>query len=174
MEKSGTMMAMELVIKLLADGLMVPIVLLAGYVLVFRVDNRRRYDIYTRVLMAGITSYLIAKLVGALWQPETLRPFEKLGIEAGAAYLNNPGFPSDHLLFATFLTLAVWYATRHRMITSVMLVMTILVAVGRVAAHVHTVLDVSGGVIFALIGGLWYIGFRKGIFQPFLAKSSRK
>jgi membrane-associated phospholipid phosphatase len=168
------MKAMEILIKILADGLMVPIVLLAVYALMMKVPHAHRYDIYTRIFMAGISSYLLAKLVGAMWQPETVRPFEKLGIEAGAAFLNNPGFPSDHTLFASFLTLAIWYATKYGRLTIVMVVMTLLVAVGRVLAHVHTPLDVTGGIVFAVIGALWYIGLKKPHLRKHIAKKAKK
>jgi membrane-associated phospholipid phosphatase len=165
---------METVIKLLADGLMIPIVILAVYALLVKVPHAHRYDIYTRVFMAGLSSYMLAKFVGALWQPEKLRPFEQLGIKAGAAYLNNPGFPSDHTLFAGFLTIAVWYAIRSRWITLVMITLTILVAAGRVLAHVHTLLDVAGGIIFAVIGAIWYIGFTKKSFRIFIARRAKR
>lgn len=165
---------MEVIIKLLADGLMVPIVLLAIYALVMKVPHVHRYDTYTRVLMAGITSYLMAKIVGAIWQPENARPFEKLGTEAGAAFLNNPGFPSDHTLFATFLTLAVWHATKSRTLTIAMASMTILVAVGRVLAQVHTPLDVTGGMLFAGLGALWYVGLKKPHLRKHLANYAKK
>lgn len=149
---------MELIVKLLADGLMVPIVLLAGYALLRRVRRGSIYDIYTHIFMAGITSYIVAKFVGALWQPELRRPFEELGSKAGAAYLNNPGFPSDHTLFAGFLTLAVWYATKNRKLTIAMAILSLLVAIGRVLALVHTPLDVTGGFVFAGVGVLGYVG----------------
>jgi membrane-associated phospholipid phosphatase len=148
---------MVFVVRLLADGLMLPIVAIAGYSLLWCTPDRRRYDTYTYILMAGITSYTLAKFAGALWQPELRRPFEELGVSAGAAYLNNPGFPSDHTLFAGFLTFAVWYATRSTLLTIAMAALSILVAVGRVAALVHTPLDVVGGFVFACLGASWYL-----------------
>jgi undecaprenyl-diphosphatase len=109
-----------------------------------------------RVFLAGVTTYVVAKLAGLLFQPETMRPFEKLGVEPGAAFLNNPGFPSDHALFAMFLTLAVWYSTRNKWLAGAMLGMTLLVGVGRVLALVHTPVDVLGGLLIAFVGILWY------------------
>ena len=165
---------MHMVTKLLADGLMIPIVLLAAYALLWRVPKQLRYDRYTRILMAGITSYLLAKFAGALWQPEKLRPFEQLGVTAGASYLNNPGFPSDHALFAGFLTLAVWYGTRSRKLTAIMVALTLAVCFGRVIALVHTPLDVVGGLIVAILGAVWY---GREFFTPkqkVLAKKSKK
>lgn len=165
---------MQTLIKLLADGLMVPLLLVAMYGLFFRVPGKDRYDRYTRIFMAGITSYFGAKLLGSIWQPEQLRPFEQLGVDPGAAYLNNPGFPSDHALFAAFLTLAVWYGTRHRTLTVVMAVMTVLVCVGRVLALVHTPLDVVGGLAVAGLGAVWYKTYAKKRLQTHIAKRAKK
>lgn len=140
-------------IKILADWLMLPIILVALYALLWRVTGAKRYDRYTRVFMAGITSYTLAKLIGNTWQPEQLRPFEQIGVHPGAAYLNNPGFPSDHALFGFFLTLAVWYCSRNRILTGVMVVMTVLMCLGRVLALVHTPLDIAGALVVAAVSG---------------------
>ncbi len=165
---------MHTLIKLMADGLMLPIVLLALYALLWRMPRDNRYDRYTRIFMAGITSYIIAKFFGALWQPEQLRPFEQLGVNPGAAYLNNPGFPSDHALFATFLTLAVWYGTRNRRLTLAMVLMTLVMCVGRVLALVHTPLDIVGGVFVASVGAMWYHDYAKTRLKNHIAKIAKK
>jgi len=107
--------------------------------------------------VAGLTAYLFAKLIGSFFQPEHLRPFELAGKAAGASYLNNPGFPSDHLLFATAITLAVWFETKQKYLTWVLMSLLVVVAVGRVAAGVHTPLDVIGGAVIASLGALWYL-----------------
>lgn len=152
---------MQFVISLLADWMLLPIGLIALYMLCYKVKGPTRYDVYAHVFMAGITSYLMAKIAAQIWQPTGLRPFEVLGTTAGASYLNNPGFPSDHALFATFLTFAVWYATGSKKATLIMIVLTILLCTGRVLALVHTPLDIAGGVIIALLGGLWYAATAK-------------
>lgn len=152
---------MQFIIKLLADWMLLPIGLIALFMLLFRVSHVRRYDIYTRIVMAGLTSYLLAKIAAQIWQPSGLRPFEILGTQAGASYLNNPGFPSDHALFAAFLTLAVWYATRNKWVTLLLAVLTLGLCVGRVLALVHTPLDIIGGLTIALLGGVWYIAYAK-------------
>ncbi len=164
---------MQVFTKLLADGLMLPIGLVALYAFFWRAPKASRYDRYTRVVMAGLTSYFVAKILGALWQPEAMRPFEKLGVDAGASSLNNPGFPSDHALFAMFLTLAVWYVSRSPRLTITMFVMTLLVCIGRVLALVHTPLDVAGGIAVACVGAVWYL-HDKDLFKNRLAKSSKR
>jgi len=148
---------MQTLIKLLADGMIVPIVLIAGYALLFKIPKEQRFESYVRIIMAGITAYLFAKLLGSVYQPSGERPFEILGVAAGASYLNNPGFPSDHALFAAFLTFAVWLEAKQKTLGIILAVLTVLLCLGRVLALVHTPLDVTGGILVAAFGALWYL-----------------
>ena len=150
-------MNQDILIRIAADGMMIPIVLIGTYALVFKIPKNHRLQSYSRILMAGLTAYLFAKLLGTIYQPSGLRPFEVAGVVAGASFLNNPGFPSDHILFATVLTCAVWFETKQKFITYSMIIMLVIVGIGRVVALVHTPIDVIGGVLIALTGSLWYI-----------------
>lgn len=150
---------MDTVVRLLADGALIALALVAVGTLLVKTPAKRRYETYTRILMAGLTSYVSAKLIASVYQPELERPFEKLGVDPGAAYLNNPGFPSDHMLFATFLVLAVWYVTRNIRVTIILGIVAALMGIARVMALVHTPLDVVGGALIALIGAIWYTKF---------------
>ncbi len=147
----------DILIKAAADWSMIPIILIGAYALLFKVPKKTRWESYARIVVAGLTAYLFAKLIGSFFQPEHLRPFELAGKAAGASYLNNPGFPSDHLLFATAITLAVWFETKQKYLTWVLMSLLVVVAVGRVAAGVHTPLDVIGGAVIASLGALWYL-----------------
>ena len=161
---------MQTVIRILSDCAMLPIILLAGFALLFRIPKEQRFAAYSRIIMAGLTAFLVAKLLGAVYQPATERPFELMGMAAGASFLYNPGFPSDHAVFATFFTLAVWYEARTRRIAVTMLILTLLVCVGRVLALVHTPLDVAGGILVAAVGALWYA---QSLRQQRLAKTTK-
>lgn len=152
---------METFLVILADGLVVPVALLGSYALLRYVPTGRRYQTYGRVLLAGLTAYVVAKVVGLLYQPAHLRPFEMLGVDPGASFLNNPGFPSDHALFTMAITLAVWFATRRTAWAVICLVLTVFVGVGRVLALVHTPLDVAGGWLIAGCGIIWYQSTRQ-------------
>ena len=165
---------MDMLIRILADYVLIALVLVAGYALLYKAPKRGRYDRYARVIMAGLTSYWLAKFIGSMWQPEKLRPFQKLNTEPGASYLGNAGFPSDHVLFAMFLALAVWYVTRKSLWTIIALLMVIAIALGRVLALVHTPLDVAGGVVIALLGAAWYYDYAKYLLQTRIAKISNK
>lgn len=150
-------MTSQTLISLIADGAVIPIILIAGYALLFLVPKGHRFEAYARVLMAGITAYLLAKLLASVYQPSLQRPFELMGVEPGASYLPNAGFPSDHALFTGFLTLAVWFETRRKKLSIILVILTLAVCIGRVLALVHTPLDVIGGLAVASIGALWYL-----------------
>ena len=155
----------DILVKILADGMVIPVVLIGAWALLFKIPEGNRYKAYCRILMAGLTAYLLAKLIGSIYQPELQRPFELLGVEARASFLNNPGFPSDHVLFCATITLAVWFETRRRTIAIVLVILTILVAIGRVAALVHAPLDILGGLVIATMGAVWYF-VREPIEKP--------
>ena len=153
-------MTQELLIRIMADGAVIPIVLIGAYALVFKIPKGYRLESYKRILMAGLTAYLVAKLISVVYQPSSERPFEEVGVAAGASCLNNPGFPSDHALFVTAITCAVWFETKQKLLSILLVGLVIIVCVGRVLALVHTPADVIGGVIVACIGALWYINDR--------------
>lgn len=149
-------MSVDMIIRLAADAAVIPVVLLGAWALLFKIPKGKRFESYSRVLLAGLTAYMLAKFIGTVYQPATLRPFELLGVDPGASFLNNPGFPSDHALFVTAITCAVWFETRHKAVSTVLVALVVLVCVGRVLALVHTPLDVIGGIGIALLGALWY------------------
>lgn len=144
-------------VQILADGAVIPVVLIAGYMLIWRAPRGQRLRIYSNILVAGLLAYFIAKLMSTVYQPIDGRPFEALGLPAGASFLNNPGFPSDHALFVTAIAAAVWYGTRNKRVTLVLVALVVLVCIGRVLALVHTPEDVIFGVVCGLIGALWYL-----------------
>jgi len=151
----------DLVIRIIADGLIIPIMAIGVYALVYKVPKGKRIEAYSRILLAGLTAYLFARLAASIYQPGVERPFELLGVQAGAAYLNNPGFPSDHTLFITAIACAVWFETKMKKTTILLASLILLVCIGRVLALVHTPMDVIFGVIFGLVGALWYINSSK-------------
>jgi membrane-associated phospholipid phosphatase len=150
-------MTPDIIIRLIADVAIIPVVLIATWALIFKIPKGHRWEAYCRILLAGLTAYLLAKLIGTVYQPQDLRPFELMGVDPGASYLDNPGFPSDHTLFATTLVAAVWFETRMKKLTIFLAILVVVMSVGRVLALVHTPLDVIGGIVIALLGALWYI-----------------
>ena len=150
-------MTPDFIIHIIADAFVIPVILIGAFVLLFKIPKGGRFEAYSRILMAGLTSYLIAKFIASVYQPSFERPFEILGVAPGALYLNNPGFPSDHALFVTAITAAVWFETRMKKTTILLASLVVLICVGRVLALVHTPLDVIAGVVIGLVGAVWYL-----------------
>jgi len=155
------------VVQIIADTLVLPLVAIATIALLVCVPNVKKFSVYSRMLLAGLTSYLIAKLMATAWQPNSERPFETMGLEPGVSYLDNPGFPSDHALFVWVIFFAVWFGVRNPWLVGLCAVVAALVSIGRVLALVHAPIDVLGGFIAAALGALWYIDARR---QRILAK----
>lgn len=156
---------MDTLIRIAADGLMVIIFLISITAFIMLIPRENWWQWAWRIVLAGITAYLAAKLIGCVYQPETLRPFEKLGVEPGAAFLPNPGFPSDHALFASFLILAVWFSTRSRQLVLFLSILALIMGTARVLALVHTPLDVIGGLLIPLVGVFWYRHTREKVVK---------
>jgi undecaprenyl-diphosphatase len=158
-------MSSEILVWIIADALVFPIVIIGAYALLRHVPSGGRYAAYARVIMAGLTALLLAKLVATIWQPADVRPFVEQGLEPGVTYLDNPGFPSDHALFTAAIALAVFFETRKKKLALVLMVLALLVGLGRVIALVHTPLDVLGGFLFAAFGALWYLNLPRKLAE---------
>ena len=155
----------DMLLRIVADGFVIVIFLISIYAFAFKISRKQWWSWGWRIVLAGLTAYLAAKVVGHFYQPEELRPFEKLGLEAGAAYLPNPGFPSDHVLFATFLSIAVWFSTKQKKLAVTLFTLTAIMGAARVLALVHTPLDVLGGFAIAWAGVIWYRRKQKKVVQ---------
>lgn len=154
---------MEPLVRFAADGLLIFIAAVSGvlgcYWVLYKQRSLGRVAPYA--IMAGLTSLLVAKLVSLVYQPSAARPYIEKGLEAGAAYIDNPGFPSDHALLATVIVLMVYVLTPYKKVAITLALLVIVMGLARVVALVHTPLDVVGGIAIACIGALWYRGLPK-------------
>ncbi len=145
---------MDIIKVFLADVLVGPVVLIAA-IAILMLPKSQRWQAITRGVMMALTALLFAKIAAQFYQG--VRPFESMGVAPGASFLPNPGFPSDHALLVFAATIVTWAATRKKEISILLLVLSALVAFGRVFALVHTWADVIGGAVCALLAGvLWY------------------
>jgi membrane-associated phospholipid phosphatase len=148
-------MEQDLLLKIIADYLVIPIFLVGGIMLLL-VPARDRYLLWAKAVLAGLAALLFAKIIAQFYQG--VRPFEQLGVEPGAAFLPNPGFPSDHALLVFAVAAIVWATSKNKWVSGALLVAAILVAGGRVLALVHTPLDVIGGALCAIIAAICIYG----------------
>lgn len=115
------------------------------------------------IIMAGLTSLLVGKLMSLL-PVQSARPFVEQGVQAGTAFINNPGFPSDHALLATVVVLAVYVLTPYKKLSYGLMGLTLCMCAARVIGLVHTPLDIVGGIAAGLAGGVWYLKHKQDTF----------
>jgi undecaprenyl-diphosphatase len=145
---------MNMLIKVLADYLVIPVVLLGAY-MILRLSRTHLQQAIVRGTLMALTALWFGKIASLFYQG--VRPFEQLGIAPGASYLPNPGFPSDHALLVFAVVAVVFAATRHKKIGAVLFIGALLVSVGRILAHVHAPIDVIGSFVCVLLASvLWY------------------
>ncbi len=142
--------------KFLADGLLIIILMISVIAGLRGLAWRRWQGIIPYAIMAGLSSLLVGKLLSLVYQPTILRPFLERGVQPGAAYIDNPGFPSDHMLLAGVVVLAIYYLTPYRQLSYILGLMALVMGIARVVALVHTPLDIIGGAVAACSGIVWY------------------
>lgn len=148
-------------IRFLADYTLLIVLAVGGVVLLYDGIKREVRHHYPRLIMAGLTSLLIGKLASIAYQPADERPFVSQGVAPGAAFIDNPGFPSDHALLAVATVLGVYALTGRKKLSLILAFVVVMMMIARVAALVHTPLDIIGGALAGLGGGLWYIGMTR-------------
>ncbi len=146
----------DFLVRIIADGLVLPVVVV-GAVAMVRLPKGGRYQLFARGLLAGLIALWFASIISLLYQ-DGQRPFELLGVAPGAAYLDNPGFPSDHALLVFTITFIVWASTKNKRLSAALFVMAVLVGGGRVLALVHTPVDVLGGIACAFAAAVCVYG----------------
>lgn len=102
------------------------------------------------VIAAGIIALVIARIAAKLYFDP--RPFVSEHVKPLISHAADNGFPSDHALFTMTLTAITYFYSKKT--AAVMLVLTILVGVARIAAKVHSPLDIGAGWIIGIAGAL--------------------
>lgn len=137
---------MDSVIVFLASYLIFTIVLAAIFV-GYRTKRRREYIL--ALILAGILAWDLSAIAGALFVNP--RPFVSLNIEPLIPHGPDNGFPSQHVVLAMTLTAVIYFYWRRLAVAA--FILTLLVGAGRVWAHVHSWIDIVGGLAIGAIAG---------------------
>ncbi|MEX0881569.1 MAG: phosphatase PAP2 family protein [Candidatus Saccharimonadales bacterium] len=137
---------MDAVIIFLANYLIFVIGLMAVFV-AYKAKKRREFIL--ALVLAGILALDLSVLAGTLYYNP--RPFVSQGIEPLISHGPDNGFPSQHTVIAMTLTSVIYFYRRQ--IGAVALALTLLVGAGRVWAHVHSWIDILGGLVVGAIAG---------------------
>lgn len=149
---------MHLVITFIAQYLLFLLIAAAG---VYWLTQPK--TIKLKIVFIGIIGSLIALIlmkVGAalFYDP---RPFVDSTIVPYFKHAADNGFPSDHTSLATVLALTIFFVSRKVGLT--LLIGAVAIGTARVIAHVHSPIDIIGGLVIGMISvyisqllyGLW-------------------
>ncbi len=126
-----------------------------GAAIVFWVKlSRKEKIVYGQLIVtAGIIALIVAAIASRLYYDP--RPFTQPGVSALIPHAVDNGFPSDHtLLAATIAFVTVLFSKK---LGVFLLVNLFLIGVARVAAQVHSPIDIVGA---AAIAGVAVMGAR--------------
>lgn len=110
-----------------------------------RASTNDKFSLAWKLVAGGILALAMAR-VSAHFYYDT-RPFVAHHIKPLFAHAADNGFPSDHALLTSFLGFSLLAYSRR--IAAVLLVIAVLVGWARVAAHVHSPIDIIGSFVFA-------------------------
>jgi undecaprenyl-diphosphatase len=99
-------------------------------------------------LVAGGVLALALSVVASHFYYDT-RPFVTHHLTPIIPHAADNGFPSDHALFTSFLAFTMALYSRRTAI--VLLVIALIVSWARVAAHIHSLIDIVGSFVIAAV-----------------------
>ena len=154
---------MDPIIVFLANYLFLVLVLLlifAGYI----IKDWREYIL--AIIIAVILAWDLSAIAGALFYNP--RPFVTQGIEPLFPHGVDNGFPSQHTVFAMTLTSVIYFYQRRLAIAA--FIITFLIGSGRVWAHVHSWIDIIGGLAIGAIAGYAGVKIARFLLSRFSAR----
>ncbi|MGO8684994.1 MAG: phosphatase PAP2 family protein [Thermoleophilia bacterium] len=140
---------MDSIIVFVAKYFFILSILITAYVW-FRLSRQRQWELAVWGVIGGVIALILMKIAGALYYDP--RPFVSQHIKPLFAHAADNGFPSDHTLLTMFLAFCVLAYSRRW--GGVLVVIALLVGSARVAAHVHSPIDIIGSIVFAGVAAL--------------------
>ena len=115
-----------------------------------RASRAMKVTLAWQLILGGLIALALARIGGHFYYDT--RPFVRDHVKPLFAHAPDNGFPSDHALLTSFLAYSFWRYSKP--FAAALFVNALLVSAARVAAHVHSPIDIVGSFIFALIGAL--------------------
>lgn len=130
-----------------------------------RCGRDTRVDLLIRGVLGGLLALALARLAGHLYYDP--RPFVTQHVTPLFPHAADNGFPSDHALLTSFLGFTVLAYSKK--VGGLLLLIAVAVGAARVAAHVHSPIDIVGSFVFSAIAA-----FVAGRVTPSLRKRSSR
>ena len=124
-------------------------VALVGLITWLKLSRGGRKELAVAVIIAGIAAIVLSKVLGALYFHP--RPFVTDHIKPLITHAPDNGFPSDHTTLVMAVTTVIYYYRKR--FAAVALVLSLGVGIGRVLAHVHSPIDILGGLAAGVVAG---------------------
>jgi undecaprenyl-diphosphatase len=116
-------------------------------------SRRHRAEIAWATFIAVVIAAVLDKIAGKLYYDP--RPFVSHHVHPLVAHAADNGFPSEHTLFSITLGMVLFlYRPKLGMLA---LAIALIVGIARVAAHVHSPIDIAGGIAMGVVSG--YAGY---------------
>lgn len=125
---------------------LLPILALALYVFMQGRAAWKQMTLFA--IPAAILSYALGVIGNSMYYDP--RPFVVGRFTPLVAHAADNGFPSDHTLLAATLAMIGWYWDRR--LGAALWAIAALIAFARVYVGVHHVIDVTGSMLFAIVG----------------------
>lgn len=140
------------------------LVLLAWVLFLFYIKKETRLRMILLTSISLPISFLISRVASYFYFNP--RPFVVDGFESLVFHVADNGFPSDHMLLVSTLSMAVFAV--NRTVGFAFILLSVLVGLGRVMAGVHHVLDVVGSLVISILAVcLGYIFISKFVNKKF-------
>jgi undecaprenyl-diphosphatase len=146
---SDRLLAMKSLIVFVAQYGVIFCLLIAACVWL-RLPWTRRFELAARALIGGAIGLALIALAGSLYYDP--RPFAAHHGVSLFAHPADNGFPSDHVTLTMFVALCVLGYSRKW--GALLIVISLLIGAARVAANVHSPIDIVGGVVVAGLAAL--------------------
>lgn len=128
----------------------------------YQAGDKDRKKLIIAIIAAFIIAGLLDKIASKLYYDP--RPFVTDNVKPLVAHSADNGFPSEHALFSyTFASVIFFFRRRLGWLA---FGLGLLVGIARIAAHVHSPIDIAGSIVFGLIAG--YVG--KSAAERYLTK----
>jgi undecaprenyl-diphosphatase len=124
-------------------------IVLAWLLAWYQANGKTRSNLTIATAAALIIAVFLDKIAGGLYYDP--RPFVSHHIIPLISHSADNGFPSEHTLFSVALASTLFYYRPK--LGVVALIIAILVGSARVAAHVHSPIDIVGGIMLGFAAG---------------------
>jgi undecaprenyl-diphosphatase len=139
---------MDSVIIFLAKDLIVFIIILA-FVTWYKLSPKLKKESVLSLLFTLLAAIILTKIAGALYYHP--RPFIVEHIQPLIPHGSDNGFPSEHTVLGASLTALIYFYNKK--LAAAALILTIAMGAGRVWAHVHSPIDILGGLVIGAVAG---------------------